>query len=597
MADLVTMIFSAGLLALTLHPFVLAFAGYALLRLIINNQRQPHPLENYAAAMIDASAFVVIAMIANESSFFLAMSGMFAMILTRSLWLDRKMIYSVSVISVAGFAIIGIVAGQTVQTFSLLITGMAIVAGYYIYSRSLTCNVTGLRSMDWFTLRSQERIGCSWRDRDNCPMNAYGIFLVQLENHAELTEAFGLEVSDNCMARLSDSLSRLVCKWGYVSKFDESTIIVLDANFNTDKDVKNKATEILAVLNDSMSAQFKATGIKLRIGGALETGRHKSSSEVISDAHLALRAAKNHNVPAIMLDQSLRTLMAENLQLERDLHHAVERDEFALVFQPILNGVTGEIEGAEALLRWPRDEKVMSPAVFIEVAEKSSLIVEIGAWVIRTAVCDWKTIREKSGLNQGWVSVNVAIQQLQEWDTLYAATQEAVQIGVPLKLEITESATSEDCGDIADKISKLRALGVKIAIDDFGTGFSSLSRLHELQADSLKIDRSFVEQMHTGKGVSTIKSISALAQAHQMAVIVEGIETDEQRLVLSGLGLRIHQGYFYSKPLMAEELVHFLDLWQRNHGNHNKQAECPTHLESSETLNHEGVPDRHSGEV
>ncbi|MCI5044291.1 MAG: diguanylate cyclase, partial [Aquisalinus sp.] len=283
MADLVTMIFSAGLLALTLHPLVLGFTGYALLRLIINNQRQPHPLENYAAAMIDASAFVIIAMIANESSFFLAMSGMFAMILTRSLWLDRKMIYSVSVISVAGFAIIGIVAGQTVQTFSLLITAMAIVAGYYIYSRSLTCNVTGLRSMAWFTLRSQERIGCSWRNRDNCPMNYYGIFLVQLENHAELTEAFGLDVSDDCMAQLSDSISNMVCKWGYVSKFDESTIIVLDANFNSDKDVRNKAKEILAALDQSMSAQFKATRIKLRIGGALETGRHKNSSEVISD--------------------------------------------------------------------------------------------------------------------------------------------------------------------------------------------------------------------------------------------------------------------------------------------------------------------------
>ncbi|WP_306250321.1 GGDEF domain-containing phosphodiesterase [Parvularcula sp. IMCC14364] len=597
MADLVTMIFSAGLLALTLHPFVLGFAGYALLRLIINKRRQPHPLENYAAAMIDASAFVIIAMIANESSFFLAMSGMFAMILTRSLWLDRKMIYSVSIISVAGFAMIGIVAGQTVQTFSLLIISMAIVAGYYIYSRALTCNVTGLKSMAWFALRSQERIGCSWRDRDNCPMNSYGIFLVQLENHAELTEAFGLGVADNCMAQISDTVSQMVCKWGYVSKFDESTIIVLDANFNTDKDVKNKAYEILTVLETSLNAKFKATGIKLRVGGALETGRHKNSSEVISDAHLALRAAKNHNVPAIMLDQPLRNLMAQNLQLERDLHHAVENDEFALVFQPIINGVTGDIDGAEALLRWPRDEKIMSPAVFIEVAEKSGLIVEIGAWVVKTAVRDWKKIRENSGLNQGWVSVNVAIQQLQEWDTLYAATQKAVEGGVPLKLEITESATSEECGDIADKISRLRALGVKIAIDDFGTGFSSLSRLHELQADSLKIDRSFVEQMHTGRGVSTIKSISALAQAHQMAVIVEGIETDEQRLVLSGLGLRIHQGYFYSKPLIAEELVHFLDLWQRYHCNYDEQVKCPTHLESSEIPNHTGVVGKHSGEV
>ena len=248
--------------------------------------------------------------------------------------------------------------------------------------------------------------------------------------------------------------------------------------------------------------------------------------------------------------------LAGSLSLENQLRQAVDNQEFVLHFQPKVHIVSGELTGAEALLRWNDPQTgIVPPGRFIRVLEDTGLIREVGRWALRNAIAEHLRWRS-AGLPAVRIAVNVSALQLRsrgfiaEIEQIIAIAPDAA---AGLELEITESLIMEDVKHSVATLQAIRAMGVSIAIDDFGTGFSSLSYLSKLPIDTLKIDRSFVVDMANGAdGLTLVSVIINLAHALKLKVVAEGVETEEQLRQLRLLNCDQMQGFLFGKPVPGE---------------------------------------------
>jgi len=242
---------------------------------------------------------------------------------------------------------------------------------------------------------------------------------------------------------------------------------------------------------------------------------------------------------------------------ERDLRNAVENNDLTTHFQPIVDLATGACVGAEALVRWHRDGEMVPPGQFIELAEETGLIVGVGQQVLRNA-CEVMASWAAAGMDGLTMSVNLSVRELANpllVESVRAALEHSGIVPGSLVVELTESALMRDVTVMTERLSALRALGVRIAIDDFGTGYSSLARLRSLPIDILKIDRSFVDLVDTDPGsLAMLSAVLQLAVALDLQVIVEGVERETQRKSLQALGCRWAQGYLFSPAVPAERL-------------------------------------------
>ena len=245
--------------------------------------------------------------------------------------------------------------------------------------------------------------------------------------------------------------------------------------------------------------------------------------------------------------------------MEQDLRQALDRGELAVYYQPQVDLLEDRLIGVEALLRWHHPELgLLSPDRFIAQAEDSGHIIEIGSWVMRTAAEQWQAWR-RQGIEVPRMAVNVSGVQFQRSNFAQIVHQIMVDTGIPvevLELEITESMVMNPEGEGAKTLRRLRGLGLFLAIDDFGTGYSSLAYLKRLPIQRLKIDKSFVDDLGQVRNDDAIvKAILALGHNLNMEVIAEGVETDHQRRLLSALGCRQAQGFYYSRPVPADEIA------------------------------------------
>jgi EAL domain-containing protein (putative c-di-GMP-specific phosphodiesterase class I) len=248
------------------------------------------------------------------------------------------------------------------------------------------------------------------------------------------------------------------------------------------------------------------------------------------------------------------------MQLETDLRRAVERDEFRVVYQPIVHIATRALHGFEALLRWHHPTRgVVMPADFIAVAEETRLIAPIGAAVLRTAVAQ---MNEWSGACECTMSVNLSMRQLEDPDLIprLQALLASQTNRWRLSFEITESAVMEDAKTAMETFARIRDLGIELCIDDFGTGYSSLSYLIHMPIAAVKIDQSFIANLaRGGDGEEMVRTIIALAHNLGLKTVAEGVETAEHMRHLEELGCDFAQGYFFGKPMppdAARRLLH-----------------------------------------
>ncbi|MDP6563663.1 MAG: EAL domain-containing protein [Alphaproteobacteria bacterium] len=267
--------------------------------------------------------------------------------------------------------------------------------------------------------------------------------------------------------------------------------------------------------------------------------------------------------------EEIRQLALGRIKVEKDMRQGLDAEEFELHYQPIVSLESGRIAGYEALMRWrKKDGGFVSPMDFIPLAEETGIIIDLGQLALQRAIEDQFKFADRFGavfpdLPPAFMSVNVSGLQLSELSDVDGLATIIEQSGVDpalIKLEMTETLLVEDPDHAARALEKLKGLGVSIAIDDFGTGYSSLSYLHQYPLDTLKIDRSFVNNMDKSEtGRRIVGSIVQLALALEMNIVAEGIEEKAQMDALRDLGCQYGQGYYMAKPASAEQTIELID--------------------------------------
>jgi len=304
--------------------------------------------------------------------------------------------------------------------------------------------------------------------------------------------------------------------------------------------------------------QLSATTGLVRLGESTAVG-----SELLLDAQIALKRAKQQQRGASQyFSAAMGSDARERFKLLKGLRTGFEENRLFVVYQPQVDLGSGRVLGAEALLRWrTEDGRFIPPDQFIPLAEQSGLIIPIGEFVMRTACRQLRELQDQ-GHAEFRMAVNISMAQFRHpafLDMLARALKDSGVAGQSIELEITESMAMEDAELVLRVLADIKRLGFSVAIDDFGTGFSSLSQLRQLQVDRLKIDRAFVQEAQASSAGSTIaQMVINLGRGLGLTVIAEGIETEEQRRYLIGLGCHEGQGWLFAKPMPADQLESFM---------------------------------------
>jgi len=398
--------------------------------------------------------------------------------------------------------------------------------------------------------------------------NQGAIMFIDLDNFKALNDTQGHDVGDRLLVEVAQRLKSSVRQGDTVARLggDEFVVMVQDlaADSMVVAQVEAVAGKILAALDCPYRLVFDAEfgrrnalnyHCTASIGITLFGAHSTNVDELLKQADLAMYQAKDSGRNAIrFFDPEMQAAITSRVALEADLREAVEAGQFQLYYQPQVVGESHRLTGAEALLRWHHSRRGMvPPSEFIPLAEETGLILPLGQWVLETACAQLATWASQPEMAQLTVAVNVSAHQIRQTDFVDQVLAVLADTGANpqrLKLELTESLLVSNVEDIIAKMTLLKSKGVGFSLDDFGTGYSSLSYLKRLPLDQLKIDQSFVNEVLTDANDAAIaKMIVALAESLGLAVIAEGVETEEQRNFLAESGCHAYQGYLFSKPL------------------------------------------------
>jgi len=365
-------------------------------------------------------------------------------------------------------------------------------------------------------------------------------------------------VGDSVLVEVAKRLTASVGGEPLVSRVggDEFVLLVEGDQLHAGK----VAERVLAALQEPVRVEALDLQLSASVGVAVYP-EHGSRPKLIPHAALAMRTVKlGGGSGYACFDPSMAVDMRGQAELLQDLRSAVERNQLRLFYQPKIDAFSLQVTGAEALLRWEHPKRGMvSPTVFIPLAERHGLIGRIGQWVIDEA-CRQAAAWRSQGLRMR-VAVNISGQQMRQDDLvqhIVAAVQKHKIRPEQLTCEITESVAMEDTVHTREAFERLRRAGLHVSIDDFGTGYSSLAALRRLPAAELKIDRAFVTDLATSEQARSIaKAIVEMAHTLGLRVVAEGVETKAQRDLLVGLGCDELQGYLFGRPMCADDL----DLW------------------------------------
>jgi len=384
-----------------------------------------------------------------------------------------------------------------------------------------------------------------------------GLFLIDLERFKNINDTLGQPAGDALLRQVADWLRQAVGDPDLLTRFGADHFAVVLPNVRHEDEVGRQVEKTLdAFISHPFHLNDRVFRIAAKIGIAVFPHDGTDAATLFKHAEVALKKAKIGGDRYLFYAQRMTETVAGRLTLENQLHQALDREEFELHYQPKVNVATGQIVGAEALIRWNDPATgLVPPARFIPILEETGLIYEVGRWALHRAIEDYLKWTH-AGLAAVRIAVNVSSQQLRHRDFV-ADIQLAVGIdplaAAGLELEITESMVMQDFQHNIASLHAIRALGVCIAIDDFGTGFSSLSYLAKLPVDTLKIDRSFVIDMDAGReGSAMVAAIISLAHSLELKVVAEGVETQDQLRLLRSLHCDEFQGYLFGKPVPAE---------------------------------------------
>lgn len=435
-----------------------------------------------------------------------------------------------------------------------------------ITERKVSDPLTGLPNRLLFIDRLGRLIKHSKRRKDHL----FAVLFLDLDGFKMINDSLGHLAGDQLLVgvatrlekclRSSDTVARLgetftVARLGG----DEFTILLDD--LKDPADANRAAERLMKALAPPFLIAGKEVFTSISIGIALSNAVYDQPEDMLRDADTAMYRAKSLGKARYeVFDADMRASVMARLQLETDMRRALERTEFCNFYQPIVSLDSGRIVGFEALLRWRHPTRGMiAPDEFIFVAEETGLIRELGWWSLREACRQMSNWRARSDAYADLtISVNLSAKQLLQPHLVEEMKKLLHEVALPpeaLKLEITESAVMADPAAAAETLQQIKSLGISLAIDDFGTGYSSLSYLHRFPLDTLKIDRSFISGGGDGDGMEIARTIMPMAKNLRLDVVAEGVETLEQVSLLKRLHCKYAQGYYFSKPLAAEEVA------------------------------------------
>ena len=401
--------------------------------------------------------------------------------------------------------------------------------------------------------------------------NAYAVLFLDFDRFKIINDSLGHAEGDKLLKGIAQRLQSSVRTGDLVARLGgDEFVILLSEMLNI-----NEAMLIAERIQNDLRAAFDVSGreifITASIGITLSTAGHICAEDMLRDADIAMyRAKANGKAQFQVFDKEMHEHASQQLQIETEMRHALERREFQLHFQPIMSLETESLIGFEALVRWKHEKRGMIPPLeFIPAAEENGLILSLGKWILQEScrqLRQWQNIYPAaSGLT---VSVNLSCKEFSQFDLAeqIAETIKTTELDPRcLRLEITESHVMENSETAITTLNRLRDLGVQLSLDDFGTGYSSLSYLHRLPVNFIKIDRSFVMRMSESKeNEEIVRTIIRLAQNLKMKVIAEGIESAEQLEQLKHMECEYGQGYFFSRPLEAEKAESFIGRTEKN---------------------------------
>jgi len=436
--------------------------------------------------------------------------------------------------------------------------------------------LTNLPNRSLFLDRLSQAITHSNRYKDSC-----ALLFIDLDNFKRINDTLDHRIGDlllqgvaerlNSFVRSADTIARQKVKAlaSTVARLGGDEFTVLLTEIHSMQDAAKVSQRIL----NSLSSPFQLDGyevfISASIGIALYPADGEDMDTLIKNADTAMYHAKGNGKNHFQFYKySMNSTALERLNMENDLRKAITGNELSLLYQPRINISNGIIVGTEALIRWDHPEQGMiSPASFIPLAEETGLIIPIGEWVIKTACrqnTDWHS--KVSAYAPVSISLNISGHQFSQGNLVNIMEKILEDTGLDptcLELEITESVIMKNADATISLLHKLKDMGVKLSMDDFGTGYSSFNYLKRFPLDIIKIDRSFIKDITNSRRDATIvKAIIAMAHTLELKVVAEGVETEEQLGLLQDMECDEMQGFLLCRPLPAEHVHEFLEIWE-----------------------------------
>ena len=410
----------------------------------------------------------------------------------------------------------------------------------------------------------------------------FGVLFLDLDGFKMVNDSLGHLIGDQLLVGVANRLEKCLRATDMVARVGRDFIVarlggdeftVLLDSIKDPADAKQAAERLMKSVAAPFMLEGKEVFTSVSVGIAISNAaNYELADEILRDADTAMYRAKSLGKSRYeVFDADMRASVMARLQLEMDLHRAIERHEFSNFYQPIISLAAGEIVGFESLLRWNHPTRgQLGPEEFIAVAEETGLIRELGWWNLREScrqMSEWRsTYPAYSDLT---ISVNLSPKQFLQPNLIEDISSVLKEFALPaaaLRLELTESTVMGDPSGAIGMLEEIKALGISLAIDDFGTGYSSLSYLHRFPLDTLKIDRSFISGVGDGKyseeGTEIARTILPMASNLHLDVVAEGVETSEEAVRLRAMNCEYAQGYLFGAALPPAEVPNFIAIAQ-----------------------------------
>ncbi|NET89376.1 MAG: EAL domain-containing protein [Kamptonema sp. SIO1D9] len=435
------------------------------------------------------------------------------------------------------------------------------IANARLLEMALHDSLTGLPNRALFMKRLQSAL----QEVKANKSSQFAVLFLDCDRFKVINDSLGHLVGDELLIAIAARLQSCLSNGDTLARLGGDEFAILFTEIENISNAIQMATRILDLFSHPFQLQRREVFINASIGITLGNCDYEQPEHLLRDADTAMYRAKALGKGQFhIFDPEMHSVALRLLQLENDLRRAIERQEFVLHYQPIIDLNQGKISGFEALVRWQHPTRgLVSPGLFIPIAEETGLINPIGHWVMKQACRQLISWQQQKLVNDNLsISVNLSVRQfsqpnlIEQIDRVLAETLLNPQC---LKLEITESAIMDNSQSAATILEELRKRQIHLSIDDFGTGYSSLSYLHSFRVDLLKIDKSFVQRLNgTSSNLGLIPAIISIAQTMGMKAIAEGIETTQQLIQLKKLNCDFGQGYLFSEPLNSKNVVELI---------------------------------------